>query len=62
MLDLKICIFYGVCGNSGGIFYDFYCVWGGMDKIVLVDVYIFGCLLMFVVMLYGFVMVFGLLE
>lgn len=62
VLDLKICIFYGVCGNSGGIFYDFYCVWGGIDKIVLVDVYILGCLLMFVVMLYGFVMVFGLLE
>lgn len=62
VLDLKICIFYGVCGNSGGIFYDLYCVWGGIDKIVLVDVYILGCLLMLVVMLYGFVMVFGLLE
>lgn len=30
--DPKICIFYGACGNSGGIFHDLYCVWGGTDK------------------------------
>lgn len=38
--DPKICISYGACGNSGGIFHDLYCVWGGTDKIVPVDVYI----------------------
>ncbi len=27
--DPKICISYGACGNSGGIFHDLYCVWGG---------------------------------
>ncbi|VDZ62800.1 Formate hydrogenlyase subunit 7 (plasmid) [Klebsiella aerogenes] len=32
--DPKICISYGACGNSGGIFHDLYCVWGGTDKIV----------------------------
>ena len=26
--DPKICISYGACGNSGGIFHDLYCVWG----------------------------------
>lgn len=41
--DPKICISYGACGNSGGIFHDLYCVWGGTDKIVPVDVYIPGC-------------------
>ncbi len=25
--DPKICISYGACGNSGGIFHDLYCVW-----------------------------------
>lgn len=38
--DPKICISYGACGNGGGIFHDLYCVWGGTDKIVPVDVYI----------------------
>lgn len=41
--DPKICISYGACGNSGGIFHDLYCVWGGTDKIIPVDVYIPGC-------------------
>lgn len=30
--DPKICISYGACGNSGGIFHDLYCVWGGTDN------------------------------
>ncbi|EHF99881.1 hydrogenase activity [Escherichia coli cloneA_i1] len=38
--DPKICISYGACGNSGGIFHDLYCVWGGTDKIVPVDGFI----------------------
>ncbi len=41
--DPKICIAYGACGCDGGIFHDLYCVWGGTDKIVPVDVYIPGC-------------------
>lgn len=61
VFDYKICVFYGVCGVGGGIFYDFYSVWGGSDIIVFIDVWIFGCLLILVVIIYGFVVVFGLL-
>ena len=38
--DPKICISYGACGCGGGIFHDLYCVWGGSDQIVPIDVYI----------------------
>lgn len=58
----KICISYGACGNSGGIFHDLYCVWGGTDKIVPVDVYIPGCPPTPAATLYGFAMALGLLE
>jgi formate hydrogenlyase subunit 7 len=54
--DPKICISYGACGNSGGIFHDLYCVWGGTDKIVPVDVYIPGCPPTPAATLYGFAM------
>ena len=40
--DPKIVISYGACGCTGGIFYDNYCVWGGTDKLMPVDVYIPG--------------------
>ncbi|WP_105693828.1 NADH-quinone oxidoreductase subunit B family protein [Cronobacter dublinensis] len=60
--DPKICISYGACGNSGGIFHDLYCVWGGTDKIVQVDVYIPGCPPTPAATLYGFAMALGLLE
>ncbi|MDY0922790.1 NADH-quinone oxidoreductase subunit NuoB [Leclercia sp. CFBP8987] len=60
--DPKICISYGACGNSGGIFHDLYCVWGGTDKIVPVDVYIPGCPPSPAATLYGFAMALGLLE
>lgn len=60
--DPKICISYGACGNSGGIFHDLYCVWGGTDKIVPVDVYIHGCPPTPAATLYGFAMALGLLE
>ncbi len=59
--DPKICISYGACG-SGGIFHDLYCVWGGTDKIVPVDVYIPGCPPTPAATLYGFAMALGLLE
>ena len=41
--DPKIVISYGACGCTGGIFHDNYCVWGGTDPILPVDVYIPGC-------------------
>ena len=41
--DPKVVVSYGACGCTGGIFYDNYCVWGGTDKILPVDVYIPGC-------------------
>lgn len=41
--DPKIVVSYGACGCTGGIFHDNYCVWGGTDKILPVDVYIPGC-------------------
>ncbi len=48
--------------TSGGIFHDLYCVWGGTDKIVPVDVYIPGCPPTPAATLYGFAMALGLLE
>ena len=41
--DPKICVSYGACGCSGGIFHDLYCVWGGSHTIVPIDVWIPGC-------------------
>ncbi|MDR3431662.1 MAG: NADH-quinone oxidoreductase subunit B family protein [Rouxiella aceris] len=60
--DPKICISYGACGNSGGIFHDLYCVWGGTDTIVPVDVYIPGCPPTPAATIYGFAMALGLLD
>ncbi|MGS9074026.1 formate hydrogenlyase, partial [Salmonella enterica subsp. enterica serovar Infantis] len=36
--DPQICISNGACGNSGRIFHDLYCVWGGTEKILPEDV------------------------
>lgn len=41
--DPKVVVAIGACGSSGGIFHDAYSVWGGIDKVVPVDVYIPGC-------------------
>jgi Ni,Fe-hydrogenase III small subunit len=60
--DPKICIAYGACGCDGGIFHDLYCVWGGTDKIVPVDVYIPGCPPTPAATLYGFAVALGLLD
>ncbi len=60
--DPKISISYGACGNSGGIFHDLYCVWGGTDRIVPVDVYIPGCPPTPAATLYGFALALGLLS
>lgn len=60
--DPKICISYGACGCGGGIFHDLYCVWGGSDTIVPIDVYIPGCPPTPAATLYGFAVALGLLE
>ncbi|WP_024953586.1 NADH-quinone oxidoreductase subunit B family protein [Sulfurospirillum arcachonense] len=39
----KVVVAIGACGSSGGIFHDAYSVWGGIDKVIPVDVYIPGC-------------------
>jgi Ni,Fe-hydrogenase III small subunit len=57
----KICVAYGACGSSGGIFHDLYCVWGGADKVVPIDVYIPGCPPTPAATIYGFAMALGLL-
>ena len=57
----KICVAYGACGCSGGIFHDLYCVWGGADKVVPIDVYIPGCPPTPAATIYGFALALGLL-
>jgi len=59
--DPKICVSYGACGCGGGIFHDLYCVWGGTDKILPVDVYIPGCPPTPPATIYGFALALGLL-
>ncbi|QLE87452.1 NADH-quinone oxidoreductase subunit B family protein [Shewanella sp. Scap07] len=60
--DPKIVVSYGACGNDGGIFHDLYCVWGGTDKILPVDVYIPGCPPTPAATIYGFAVALGLLD
>lgn len=60
--DPKIVISYGACGCTGGIFHDNYCVWGGTDPILPVDVYIPGCPPSPPVTIYGFACALGLLD
>lgn len=59
--DPKIVVSYGACGCSGGMFHDLYCVWGGTDKILPVDVYIPGCPPTPPATIYGFAVALGLL-
>jgi hydrogenase-4 component I len=60
--DPKICVAYGACGSSGGIFHDLYCVWGGADKIVPIDMYIPGCPPTPPATIYGMAIALGLLS
>jgi len=59
--DPKICVAYGACGCSGGMFHDLYCTWGGADKIVPIDLYIPGCPPTPPATIYGFAVALGLL-
>lgn len=60
--DPKIVVAFGACGSSGGIFYDAYSVWGGIDKIIPVDVYIPGCPPHPASVIYGLAMALGLID
>lgn len=55
MVDFKYVIVVGGCVISGGFFKKLYYVLNGVDKIFFVDVYIFGCLFWFEVLLYGMI-------
>jgi len=58
----KVCVAYGACGCSGGIFHDLYCVWGGADKILPIDMYIPGCPPTPPATIHGFAVALGLLN
>lgn len=60
--DPKLVLSYGACGCSGGIFHDNYCVWGGTDKLIPVDIYVPGCPPTPAQTIYGFAMALGLME
>lgn len=60
--DPKLVLSYGACGCTGGIFHDNYCVWGGTDKILPVDIYVPGCPPSPAQTVYGFAMALGLLD
>ena len=60
--DPKVVVAFGACGSTGGIFYDAYSVWGGIDKIIPVDVYIPGCPPHPASVIYGLGMALGIID
>ena len=60
--DPKIVVAFGACGSTGGIFYDAYSVWGGIDKIIPVDVYIPGCPPHPASVIYGLAIALGIID
>jgi len=43
MPNPKAVVAIGACGLSGGVFREAYNVVGGIDKVIPVDVYVYGC-------------------
>ncbi|RXJ88231.1 NADH-quinone oxidoreductase subunit B family protein [Arcobacter sp. CECT 8985] len=60
--DPKVVVAIGACGSSGGIFHDAYSVWGGVDKVIPVDVYIPGCPPHPATIIHGLASALGILE
>lgn len=54
--ELKYVISMGSCVNCGGFYWDSYSVTKGVDQIILVDVYVLGCLFCFEVFFEGIVL------
>lgn len=60
--DPKVVVAMGVCPASGGIFAEGYNVFGGVDKVVPVDVYVPGCPPRPEAMIDGIIKAAGILE